>query len=341
MKRVEELSGTEIVTLQEAQKHHKKSHFRTRCEAIELSNRGKSVTYISDLLQTRPDTIYTWINRWEERGLVGLMIVPGRGIKAKLDIFLIENDEESLELIKKKIQLNPQKLDEVALELSAVLNLNITYCKLKRFIKEKLNYTWHRFKKWLKPKQDPVEYQRIYEVLQQLKTLEESNFLDIFYGDQSSFSMNPNVPYGWQEKGNPIKIVPSKDTPINIFGLLSKDNRLEGYECFGSMTSAAMIAFIDDFLTSRTNRTVIVLDNAPIHKSYEFLEAVERWAKDDLFIFFLPTYSPHLNIIETLWRKMKYEWLKPHDYLNCDTLSNAVKQIICDFGGKFTINWAN
>jgi transposase len=103
MKRVKELSGGEIVTLQEAQKHHKKSHFRTRCEAIELSNRGKSVAYISDLLQTRPDTIYTWINRWEERGLVGLMIVPGRGIKAKLDIFLIENDEESLELIKKKL----------------------------------------------------------------------------------------------------------------------------------------------------------------------------------------------------------------------------------------------
>jgi hypothetical protein len=40
MKQVKELSGTEIVTLQEAQKHHKKSHFRTHCEAIELSNRG-------------------------------------------------------------------------------------------------------------------------------------------------------------------------------------------------------------------------------------------------------------------------------------------------------------
>lgn len=236
--------------------------------------------------------------------------------------------------------MNPQKLDEVALELSGDFNLNITYCKLRRFIKEKLKYTWHRFKKWLKPKQDPVEYQRIFEVLQQLKTLEESNFLDIFYGDQSSFSMNPNVPYGWQEKGNPIKIVPNKSTPINIFGLLSKDNKLEGYECFGSMTSSAMIAFVDDFLTSRTQRTVIVLDNAPIHKSYEFLEAMERWEKEDLFIFFLPTYSPHLNIIETLWRKMKYEWLKPQDYLNCDTLSDAVRNIISNFGEKFTINWA-
>ena len=56
------------------------------------------------------------------------------------------------------------------------------------------------------------------------------------------------------------------------------------------MTSAAMIAFIDDFLTNRIQRTAIVLDNAPIHKSYEFQEAIKKWEEQDLFIFFLPTY---------------------------------------------------
>ena len=227
----------------------------------------------------------------------------------------------------------------MAIEISLELKIDISYGKLKRFIKEKLFYTWRRLRKWLKPKQDPAEYQRLYELLQKLKELEETGFLDLFYGDQSSFSMNPNVPYGWQEKGNSIKIVPSKETPINIFGLLSKNNDLEAYECKGSMTSAAMIAFIDDFIESRKQRTAIVLDNAPIHKSGEFQEAIKRWEEQDVFIFFLPTYSPHLNIIETLWRKMKYEWLKPHDYLNGDTLSNAVRNIICKFGNDFSIKF--
>jgi transposase len=203
-----------------------------------------------------------------------------------------------------------------------------------------LRYSWRRLRKWLKPKQDPVEYQRLYELLQKLKELEESGYLDLFYGDQSSFSMNPNVPYGWQEKGNAIKIVPNKETPMNIFGLMSKNNQLEAYECEGSMTSAVVIAFIDDFFENRKSRTAIVLDNAPIHKSDEFKEAIKRWEQQDLFIFFLPTYSPHLNLIETLWRKIKYEWLKPHDYLNCDTLSNAVNNILCKFGQEFRINFA-
>jgi transposase len=339
MKSVVPLTEDELVTLQEAQKNSKKDHFRKRCLAIELSDRGKSVSYIADLLQTRTDTVYTWINRWDSVGLWGLMIQPGRGVKAPLDQLLTAPTEESIHLIKKKIAENPQKLEEVAIELSIALKIEITYGKLKRFIKEKLNYTWHRLRKWLKPKQDPIEYERIYKALQELKKLEESGYLDVFYGDQSSFSMNPNVPYGWQEKGNAIKIVPSKETPINLLGLLSESGILEAYECKGSMTSLAMIAFIDDFGSSRTQRTAIVLDNAPIHKSHEFLAAIQRWEEQDLFIFFLPTYSPHLNLIETLWRKMKYEWLKPQDYLNCDTLSLAVINIIELYGTQFSIQF--
>ena len=224
--------------------------------------------------------------------------------------------------------------------MSVEFKFSVSYGQLKRFIKEKLHYSWRRLRKWLKPKQDPIEYARLFQLLQKLKELEESGFLDLFYGDQSSFSMNPNVPYGWQEIGNSIKIVPTKETAINIFGLLSRQGELEAYECEGSMTSAAMIAFIDDFLTTRTQRTAIVLDNAPIHKSYEFQEAIKKWEEQDLFIFFLPTYSPHLNIIETLWRKIKYEWLKPRQYENVHTLKDAVIDIINSYNEKFRIVFA-
>ena len=102
MKRVEPLLPSELVTLQEAQKNSPKEHFRNRCYAIELSDRGKSVPYIAELLETRTDTIYTWINRWETIGIVGLMIQPGRGLKAKLNDFLTEPFQEIVELIKKK-----------------------------------------------------------------------------------------------------------------------------------------------------------------------------------------------------------------------------------------------
>ena len=59
-----------------------------------------------------------------------------------------------------------------------------------------------------------------------------------------------------------------------------------------------MIAFLDDFAKQIKQKTVIVLDNAPIHHSDEFQEQIAVWEEQDLHIFFLPAYSPHLNIIE-------------------------------------------
>ena len=60
--------------------------------------------------------------------------------------------------------------------------------------------------------------------------------------------------------------------------------------------------------------TVVVLDNAPIYKSKAFLKKVAEWSKKKLKIFWLPTYSPQLNLIETWWRFMKYKWIESQAY---------------------------
>ena len=78
------LTSTELLTLQEAQKNSPKKHFRDRCHAIELLDRDKSVDYVSDLLNIRQEAVYQWAKRWHTKGIVGLMILPGRGLKARL-----------------------------------------------------------------------------------------------------------------------------------------------------------------------------------------------------------------------------------------------------------------
>ncbi len=70
------------------------------------------------------------------------------------------------------------------------------------------------------------------------------------------------------------------------------------------------------------------MDNAPIHKSKLFTRNIEKWqTENDLFVLFLPTYSPELNLIEILWRKIKYNWL--------DFLAFLSK----DIGRKFNIQF--
>ncbi|HEX8637237.1 MAG TPA: transposase [Pyrinomonadaceae bacterium] len=49
------------------------------------------------------------------------------------------------------------------------------------------------------------------------------------------------------------------------------------------------------------------MDNAPSHRARIIKEQIKVRHGRGLFLFYLPRYSPHLNIVETLWRKLKYE----------------------------------
>jgi transposase len=53
--------------------------------------------------------------------------------------------------------------------------------------------------------------------------------------------------------------------------------------------------------------TFVVLDNACIHRTKAIRERIPYWQKRGLYLFFLSPYYQHLNIAETLWRKLKKE----------------------------------
>jgi hypothetical protein len=105
MKNHQALTSDELVTLQQAQKYSTKGYFRNHCLAIELRlSRNKSVSYISDLFQVRENAVYEWLSRWETMGIVGLMILPGRGVKSAMDSLIKEPNQESIDIIKKKLK---------------------------------------------------------------------------------------------------------------------------------------------------------------------------------------------------------------------------------------------
>lgn len=164
--------------------------------------------------------------------------------------------------------------------------------------------------------------------------------LKVYFADESGFSLDPSVPYGWQESGKYTAIVPEKSPRRNVFGLLTRDNHFEGYDTLDSINAQLLIAFMDDFASKITENCLVVMDNAPFHHANIFKNKKEEWEKKGLLTWFLPSYSPHLNKIETLWRKVKYEWLKPKDYLNWDIFNQALDNIFNNIGQEFTIKFS-
>lgn len=121
---------------------------------------------------------------------------------------------------------------------------------------------------------------------------------------------------------------------------MNRRGRLEIYATSENIDSQYIIECIDDFVKRIKKPTVLVMDNAPWHKAEVVIKMQEQWQEKGLFLFFLPKYSPHLNLIEILWRKIKYEWLRPKDYESAKLLKQAVFNIIRKFGDEFSINFS-
>ena len=92
-----DLSTIDRTMLEEANMNHPKAHVRNRCKAILMSDQGFKVKEIARCFSVRTRTIYDWMNKWNSKGYLGLIILPGRGKKPTLDL----KDKETVNHIKK------------------------------------------------------------------------------------------------------------------------------------------------------------------------------------------------------------------------------------------------
>lgn len=138
--------------------------------------------------------------------------------------------------------------------------------------------------------------------------------------------------------------IPSSSKNIqNVLGFLSPINsRLVTYKLpeKAYMNSELFIGYIEDFMKKMTKDTALVIDRAPWHTSWAVLDKITEWENKGLHLVYLPTYSPHLNLIETLWRKMKNEWLKIKDYKSKKALEKKLKEIFISFGETYSIKFS-
>jgi transposase len=163
--------------------------------------------------------------------------------------------------------------------------------------------------------------------------------IDLFYGDESGFSELGYVPYGWQFKDEKIGITATRGKQLNCFGLLSRENEFIFKTTTKNINTDFVIEFLEQVSFSITKPTVIILDNARIHTAHKIKERLKFWQERGLYIFYLPPYSPHLNIIERLWKELKARWIKPEDYLSADDLFYAVNNCLNQVGDKIKINF--
>ena len=177
--------------------------------------------------------------------------------------------------------------------------------------------------------------------MQELERQAEEGRIALYFADESHICTEGYVPYGWHLPGEDVFVPAQKIARLNIFGMITRDNRYEGFTTKESITADKVISFLDDFSFRIQKETFIVLDNASVHRNKKIKAVRDIWEQRGLFLFFLPPYSPHLNIAETLWRILKGKWIRPQDYVSTDSLFYATNRALADIGYNLFIQYSH
>lgn len=126
-----------------------------------------------------------------------------------------------------------------------------------------------------------------------------------------------------------------------MLGFLSRTGKLVYHTSTESVTTETVIEAFDRFVAQKDPEAfaVVVLDNASMHRSKAFKRKILEWMSHRVHLIYLSAYSPELNLIEILWRQMKYAWLPLSAYLSFDRLCEEVHRLLGGYGSECAINF--
>jgi len=170
--------------------------------------------------------------------------------------------------------------------------------------------------------------------------------LAVYYGDECRFSRHAPVPYAWQVRGQaPVELPAERGQTggCSVLGLWQAKGvgqPLVSWRVEGALTAAVFVAALDEWSRSLSQPTVLVLDNAALHRAQLVEQQLATWRARGLQLQFLPAYCPELNRIELLWHRCKHYWLTPPDYATEERLREALDAILQQVGKRYTITCA-
>lgn len=183
---------------------------------------------------------------------------------------------------------------------------------------------------------------------QLLKLWAQRGEVRLKYLDESGCYCQSPTDYGYCQKGKQKRIVQSRrrGRRINIFGVWQPQERFDYALMVGTLKSSTYLKLMDwqaaqakAHLQATGQVTVMVLDNASVHKSRLAHEAIERWRTQGLILFFLPPYSPQMNRIEDEWLHLKRDELASQVFEDEVDLAEAIMTGIENRGrqGEYTV----
>jgi transposase len=124
------LSAAARLALEDGHRTGLRHCYRTRCFSILLKAEGRESEEVGAILNMHRNTVNSWVKRYNESGIEGLVNKPGQGRKPLISV------EEDGQAIKELVKDHRQRVSVAQAEWEANKETTVSSATFRRFLKE-------------------------------------------------------------------------------------------------------------------------------------------------------------------------------------------------------------
>ena len=323
-----DFTAEEIQQLNYERYHHPHPRVQRRMEVLYLKSQGLSHTQICQLCQISRPTLAKTLRQYQQGGIEGLKTLEYKGQPS-----LLNAHSDSVRAYFE--QHPPRTSAEAQAVIEQLTGIKRSPTQIKAFLKRiGCRYRKVGYVPGKSSLPEKIEEQEQFRQTRLEPLLEEAQRQErlVFFVDAAHFVHRAYLGFIWCITRIFIPS-PSGRQRFNVLGALDAITKdlvsVTNHTYINSHSMCLLLAKLA--LLDPVIPISVILDNARYQKCQlvtDFAEIV------DIELVYLPSYSPHLNLIERLWRFVRKECLYSKYYADFPSFKGAIQQCIDQCNGE-------
>ena len=262
---------------------------------------------VADVFGISRSAIYDWLHRFKSDGYEGLNTRKAPGAPPT-----VTGDMEQW-LKKTIIELTPEDFgydtqlwtcDILAELLTAHFSITVIGATVNQHLR-KMNLSYQK-PQYHPYEQDPEKVDRfLNETFPRIQRLANKIGAEIGFEDEAGVDLRDHSGRTWGKTGEAPQVdVTGKRGRYNVLSVVTATGKLRYEVTEKRIDSQIYIGFLAKLIQGRDHPFILIADRASFHYSKAVCKFV-RSHRQQLRIYFLPSYSPELNPDEHVWEEIK------------------------------------